>query len=241
MIARTIPSDAYPEQWETPSRAEEVHRLLGLNLPVQDWAAEEGIADEEVLDRIMKAADEKAAAKEESYTPAVMRVAEKSLLLQILDQKWRDHLLSLDHLRQAVGLRAYAQKDPLREYQREAFNLFDHMLGSVREAVTQMLMHVEIRVDAADLLARRQQERQKTMQEQRSDPALAAPPSASQQIGDWQQTTISRRTDPSERDAANPDTWGKVGRNEPCPCGSGKKYKQCHGKLGSDTPVERVG
>ncbi len=242
IVADTIPSDAYPDQWETASLAEEVHRLLDLNLPVEEWAAEECIADEEVLERITAAANEKAAAKEESYTPAVMRVAEKSLLLQILDQKWRDHLLSLDHLRQAVGLRAYAQKDPLREYQREAFNLFDGMLASVRESVTQMLMHVEIRVDAADLLARRRQEQQKTMQEQRSDPALSAQPaSPQQQIGDWQQTTVNRRIEPADRDPANPDTWGKVGRNEPCPCGSGKKYKQCHGKLGQDAPIERVG
>ncbi len=242
IVARCIPADAYPEQWETDSLAEEVHRILGLNLPVQEWAAEEGIADEEVLERITAAADEKAAAKEESYTPGVMRVAEKSLLLQILDQKWRDHLLSLDHMRQAVGLRAYAQKDPLREYQREAFNLFDGMLGNVREAVTQMLMHVEIRVDAADLLARRQQEQQKSLQEQRSDPALAAPPvPQQQQIGDWQQSVASRRTDAADRDANDPNTWGKVGRNEPCPCGSGKKYKQCHGKLGANEPAEPVG
>ncbi|MBT6202851.1 MAG: preprotein translocase subunit SecA, partial [Rhodospirillaceae bacterium] len=242
VVENCIPPDAYPEQWETDSLAEEVHRLLGLNLPVAEWAAEEGIADEEVLERILKAADEKVAQKEESYTPAVMRVAEKSLLLQILDQKWRDHLLSLDHMRQAVGLRAYAQKDPLREYQREAFNLFDRLLASVREAVTQMLMHVEIRVDAADLLARRQQEQQKKMQTQRSDPALAGVPrQQQQQIGDWEQaTSLTRRTDPTERKADNPDTWGKVGRNEPCPCGSGKKFKQCHGKLNQGSAGETV-
>ena len=244
MVANTIPADAYPETWETDSLAEEVHRVLGLNLPVSEWAAEEGIADEEVLERITRAADEKVEQKEEAYTPGVMRVAEKSLLLQIIDQKWRDHLLSLDHLRQAVGLRAYAQKDPLREYQREAFTLFDGLLDSIRESVTQMLMHVEIRVDAADLLARRQQNQQQKLQETRSDPALAAPPAAQQQrIGDWeQQATVVRKTDPSERKANDPNTWGKVGRNEPCPCGSGKKYKQCHGRLGSDaSAVERVG
>jgi preprotein translocase subunit SecA len=175
-----------------------------------------------------------------------MLVAEKSLLLQILDHKWRDHLLSLDHLRQAVGLRAYAQKDPLREYQREAFNLFDRMLDAVRESVTQMLMHVEIRVDGADLLARRQQQLQAKMQESRSDPALASAPPVTQpqkqtqQIGDWDAGPVVRRTDPNKRKAGDPGTWGRVGRNEACPCGSGKKYKHCHGRLESDATVERA-
>ncbi|MBC6441122.1 MAG: preprotein translocase subunit SecA [Rhodospirillales bacterium] len=243
MVVRCIPADAYPEQWEVDSLAEEVHRVLGLNLPVADWAAEEGIADEEVLERILQEADDKFARKKESYTPPVMRVAEKSLLLQILDQKWRDHLLSLDHLRQAVGLRAYAQKDPLREYQREAFDLFDGLLGGVRESVTQILMHVEIRVDAADLLTRRQQETERRMQATRTDPApAAAPQQQQQQVGNWEQSaTIMRKADPSERDPKDPSTWGKVGRNEPCPCGSGKKYKQCHGRLNQvGMAVERV-
>ena len=245
LVARCIPEGVYPEQWETHSLAEEVNRILGLNLPIADWAAEEGIADEEVRERIQKAADEKAAEKEQLYTPSVMRIAEKSLLLQILDNKWRDHLHSLDHLRQAVGLRAYAQKDPLREYQREAFNLFDHLLAGLREGVTQMLMHVEIRVDAADALARRQQEQQTRMQESRVDPALASQQPAAAALpqggaGEWDGGTVVRRTDPGQRKSAEPATWGRVGRNEPCPCGSGKKYKHCHGRLEQDATVERV-
>jgi preprotein translocase subunit SecA len=231
LVARCIPPNAYPEQWETDSLEEEVHRVLGLNLPVADWAKEEGIADEEVRERILAAADDKYAKKEETYTPKVMRLAEKSLLLQIVDQRWRDHLLSLDHLRQAVGLRAYAQKDPLREYQAEAFNLFDHMLDAVRESVTQVLMHIEIRVDAAaEQLAPREQP--KAMQESRSDPAFATPSTpAMVPAGVDMQQGAARRVDPKERDAADPSTWGRVGRNEPCPCGSGKKYKHCHGSL----------
>jgi preprotein translocase subunit SecA len=169
-----------------------------------------------------------------------MRVAEKSLLLQILDNKWRDHLHSLDPLRQAVGLRAYAQKDPLREYQREAFDLFDHLLAGLRESVTQMLLHVEIRVDAADVLARRQQQDQARLQESRTDPALAAQQPAESGIGDWDGGPVVRRTDPGQRKPGDPATWGRVGRNEPCPCGSGKKYKHCHGKLEQDATVERV-
>ena len=164
-----------------------------------------------------------------------MRLAEKSLLLQIIDQRWRDHLHSLDHLRQAVGLRAYAQKDPLREYQAEAFSLFDRMLDNVRESVTQVLMHIEIRVDAdADQLAPREPAR--PMQEGRSDPAFAQQPGQPGQpaVSDrlaWQPGQAVSRVDPDDRDPANPATWGKIGRNETCPCGSGKKYKHCHGKL----------
>ena len=232
LVARCIPTSAYPEQWETDSLEEEVHRILGLNLPIKDWSKEEGIADEEVRERILAAANDKYAKKEETYTPRVMRMAEKSLLLQIVDQRWRDHLLSLDHLRQAVGLRAYAQKDPLREYQAEAFNLFDHMLNNMRESVTQVLMHIEIRVDAGpDQLTPR--ERPQAMQESRSDPAFASALPASGTV-DWQ-SSQSRRVDPTARDAADPATWGRVGRNETCPCGSGKKFKHCHGSLDQQT------
>jgi preprotein translocase subunit SecA len=232
LVARCIPASAYPEQWETDSLEEEVHRILGLNLPIKDWSKEEGIADEEVRERILAAANDKYDKKEETYTPRVMRMAEKSLLLQIVDQRWRDHLLSLDHLRQAVGLRAYAQKDPLREYQAEAFNLFDHMLNNMRESVSQVLMHIEIRVDAGpDQLAPR--ERPQAMQESRSDPAFASAAPASGAI-DWQ-SNQSRRVDPTARDAADPATWGRVGRNEMCPCGSGKKFKHCHGSLDQQT------
>jgi len=237
LVARCIPANAYPEQWETDSLEEEVHRILGLNLPIADWAKEEGIADEEVKERILKAADEKYAKKVETYTDKVMRLAEKSLLLQIVDQRWRDHLHSLDHLRQAIGLRAYAQKDPLREYQAEAFNLFDRMLDNMRESVTQVLMHVEIRLDAAaDQLAPRERPQQQ-MHESRSDPAFEnpAPPRMAQE---WQ-VDKPRRVDPKERVAADPATWGKVGRNETCPCGSGKKYKHCHGNLDQQAGAAR--
>ncbi len=231
MVGRAIPEDAYPEQWQTAALAEEVRRVLGLELPVVAWAGEEGIADEEVLERIQQAAADKAREKEQRYTPAVMRLAEKSLLLQVLDQKWRDHLLSLDHLRQSVGLRAYAQKDPLREYQREAFDLFDGLLESVRETVTRTLMHVEIRLDAPPPAARPPS----ALREGRSDPALAAPPPRGGSV------RPPGRIDPARRRADDPSTWGKVGRNEPCPCGSGRKYKQCHGRLAHPAPTRRAG
>ena len=221
-----IPADTYPEQWDIEGLENDVRRILGLDLPVTAWAAEEGMAEEEVLDRVLGAADGAMDRKETEFTPEVMRIAEKSLLLQVIDQKWRDHLLALDHLRQSVGLRSYAQRDPLREYQREAFNLFDDLLISVRESVTQLLMRVEIR-SSAEMEAQRQEEARRRMQDSRGTPEM---PSSAR--GGWRPMPASmRRVRQSDRNPADPSTWGRVGRNERCPCGSGRKYKQCHGRI----------
>ncbi len=235
IVRRALPADVYPDQWDTAGLEEDLRRVLGLDLPAAAWAAEEGIAEEEVLERILEAADGKMREKEETFTPEVMRIAEKSLLLQIIDQKWRDHLLALDHLRQSVGLRSYAQRDPLREYQREAFNLFEELLVLVREAVTQLLMRVEIR-SAAEMEERRQQEARERMLESRG--AQAGPPADRRQ---WQPVPSSmRRVGKADRNPSDPTTWGRVGRNEPCPCGSGRKYKQCCGRLAT-APARRTG
>ncbi|MFQ5955272.1 MAG: preprotein translocase subunit SecA, partial [Kiloniellales bacterium] len=147
MVRRTLPENALPEQWDTHGLHEECLRLLALDLAIDDWTKEEGIADQEILERIERASDRKAAEKVGNYGPELMRLAEKSLLLQLLDQNWKDHLLSLDHLRQGIGLRAHAQRDPLIEYKREAFDLFEAMLERLRENVTGVLSHVELRVD----------------------------------------------------------------------------------------------
>src|SRR6266436_921401 len=147
MIGRCIPEKALPEQWDVKGLHEEGLRLLGLNLPVAEWAKEEGIADDEITKRIVDAADRKMAEKAANYGPELMRMAEKSLLLQLLDQTWKDHLLSLDHLRQGINLRAYAQRDPLNEYKREAFDLFEEMLVYLRQQVTSVLSYVELRME----------------------------------------------------------------------------------------------
>ena len=170
-----IPEKAYPEQWDLDGMHDSCRRLLGLDLPVRDWATEEGIADEEIRDRIAREADVHAAAKLGNYGAEVWRIAEKSLLLQILDQSWKDHLLTLDHLRQGIGLRAYGQRDPLNEYKREAFEIFESMLGSLREQVTQLLSHVELRLAGPDEGDSPEPERQAPqIQETRRDPAFAA-------------------------------------------------------------------
>jgi len=222
MVSRAIPEKAYPEQWDTALLHEECLRLLGLTLPVADWAKEEGIADAEIRARILDAADRKMAEKAVRYSPEVMRMVEKSLLLQVLDQTWKDHLLTLDHLRQGIGLRSYGQRDPLNEYKSEAFSLFEKMLDQLRENVTSVLCSIELQINQPSDVPMPQGPRE--MHETRTDPALGGPALGGP---DGEVDSVSRRP----FDPADSSTWGKVARNAACPCGSGKKYKQCHGRL----------
>jgi preprotein translocase subunit SecA len=144
LVAKHVPENAYPEQWDTRASSEELKRVLNLDLPVDEWAKEEGIADEEIFSRVERRADEHMAAKVAQWGADVIRYVEKSILLQTLDHLWREHLVMLDHLRQVIGLRGYGQRDPLNEYKAEAFNLFEAMSQSLREMVTAQLMRVEI-------------------------------------------------------------------------------------------------
>jgi preprotein translocase subunit SecA len=220
MVQRTIPESALPDQWEVQALHEECLRLLNLDLPVADWAKEEGIADAEIRERLTNAADEAAAAKVARFGPEIMRMAEKTLLLQILDQNWKDHLLTLDHLRQGINLRAYAQRDPLNEYKREAFELFERMLAQLRDNVTGVLSHVELRVERADQVP--QPRTPQRMREVHEDPALAEA-----MAGDDDGGGAAR----GQRSLQIGSPWAKTPRNAPCPCGSGKKFKHCHGRL----------
>ncbi len=224
MVARFIPEKAYAEQWEVGALHAEALRVLGLELPVAEWAKEEGCADEEIRQRILEASDRKMAEKAAQYSPELLRMAEKSLLLQLLDQHWKDHLLSLDHLRQGIGLRAYAQRDPLNEYKSEAFTMFEGLLARLRESVTMVLSHLELRVAQPESDLEPRPARQ--MRESRPSPANGEddlPPP--RRIGG------AARVAAAARDPLDPSTWGKVGRNERCPCGSSKKFKHCHGKV----------
>ncbi|MDF2095400.1 preprotein translocase subunit SecA [Aquibaculum arenosum] len=236
MVARFIPAKAYAEQWEVDSLHEEARRVFGLDLPIKDWAQEEGIADQEILDRLRQAIDARMAEKDENFGPEIMRAAEKQILLAVLDKQWKEHLLALDHLRHGIGLRAYGQRDPLNEYKREAFEMFETMLSRVREEVTLLLSHVQIRGPEAPNVPRPQQE----MHEGRQDPALAgaegeaaAGASAGPEAAPAHpavQPSVNRSPE-AAFDPEDPATWGRIGRNAPCPCGSGKKYKHCHGSL----------
>ena len=248
-----IPEKAYPEQWDLDGMHDACRRLLGVDLPIKEWASEEGIADEEIRDRITKEADVHVAAKLSNYGADIWRLAEKSLLLQILDQSWKDHLLTLDHLRQGIGLRAYGQRDPLNEYKAESFEMFENMLASLREQTTQLLSHVELRVAGPDEEDSPVPERHAPqMQETRRDPALAragagasadGPPALPPGGGGGRAPAPREAGEPAQAaagngtvrraafDQRNPETWSRVGRNAPCPCGSGRKYKRCHGTL----------
>jgi preprotein translocase subunit SecA len=226
LVLTYVPQKSYAEQWDMESLHKEIYRNYGVSLPVQEWAKEEGVADHEILERLDIEIDKLFAQKEQDYGSEVMRTLEKRILLLTLDQLWKDHLLSLDHLRQGIGLRAYGQKDPLNEYKREAFAMFEEMLSKLREIVTARLAHMELSEEqrSARALADTPKPAQK-MRESRIDPAFARDVAAPILV------QSKRNVNPEARDVADPQTWGKVARNEPCPCGSGKKYKQCHGQL----------
>jgi preprotein translocase subunit SecA len=238
LVARHIPKDAYPEQWDAEGLKTEAARLLNLDLPISEWVKEEGIADGEIKERLLEAANVHMAKKVANFGPEVMRMVEKSLLLQILDQMWKEHLLTLDHLRQGIGLRAYGQRDPLNEYKREAFALFQAMLERLRDRLTQVLAHVEFQLQpaaAADGSApadeavepRRDLVLEGTSASPMPSPAAAAgAPTAAQPQGQPRPRAGAVAADPQD-----PNTWRRTPRNAACPCGSGRKFKHCHGRL----------
>lgn len=212
MVSKHIPEKAYAEQWDGPGLQEDVKTKLNLDLPILDWVNEDGIADEEIRERLIRKTDEFFAAKAARFTPDVMRQVEKAVLLQTLDHLWREHLVQLDHLRQVVGFRGYGQRDPLNEYKAESFELFESLLLGLRESVTMQLAHIELSRDLPEMPDDMDED---DMFESRPDPV----------------TGENVATAAEERDPQNPESWGKVGRNEACPCGSGKKFKHCHGQF----------
>jgi preprotein translocase subunit SecA len=236
LVADAIPEKSYAEQWDVETLTQAMKDVFGLDLPLAEWAAEEGIGEAEFHERLIKAADEKAANKAANFGPQVMRQIERAVLLQTLDNLWREHLVTLEHLRQVIGLRGYGQRDPLNEYKNEAFTLFEHMLARLREAVTGQLMHVELaRPDEAPPL---EPTELPPMEVHHFDPttgedefALETANAGSNGRGGAAKPARSRKAGAAAAavDPADPATWGKVQRNALCPCGSGKKYKHCHG------------
>lgn len=224
MVSSHIPEKAYAEQWDSEGLEKEMNEIFGLELPIQDWAKEEGIADEEILSRLEEAGNVKAAQRAAEIGPDIMRRVEKAILLQTLDQEWREHLLQLEQLRQVVGLRGYGQRDPLNEYKTESFSLFEHLLHTLRSDTVKQLMNIQVNVEAPpppprDVLAEAEEQHIDPMtgQNEMDDaPRIANPPI---------------RRQPSEMNPGDSSTWGKVPRNSACPCGSGKKYKHCHGAV----------
>ncbi|MFZ4540505.1 MAG: preprotein translocase subunit SecA [Rickettsiales bacterium] len=225
LVSLHIPPQSYAEAWDPSGLHTELLRVYGLNLPVHDWVAEEGIGHDEILHRVQAATDNLFIEKAASFPPEVYKLAEKRILLETLDQLWKDHLLSLDQLRQGINLRAYAQKDPLNEYKQEAFTLFESMLNHLREAVISRIARLQIRMELTDEIMNLKP--QQSIQISRQDPALANAMDEDRAPAQ----TLRMHAKPEERVATDPATWGKVGRNDACPCGSGKKFKHCHGTL----------
>ena len=225
LVARYIPPGSYAEAWEPVTLQHEVFRIYGLGLDIELWAKEEGIADGEILERLHNEVEALFASKAASFPEGVYPLAEKRVLLETLDQLWKDHLLTLDHLRQGINLRAYAQRDPLNEYKQEAFSLFEHMLNHLREVVVSRLARLQIRIELTDDIMNLKPRAPQAMQESRVDPAAQPQPPAQPA------QTLPFRNPSTTRNPADPTSWGKVARNEACPCGSGKKFKHCHGAL----------
>ncbi|MGE7369725.1 preprotein translocase subunit SecA [Neorhizobium sp. NPDC001467] len=220
LVGKHIPERAYAEQWDAAGLQAEVARLLNLELPIVEWAQEEGIGEDDLRERITEAANKANAERTERFGADIMTYVQRSVTLQTLDHLWREHIVNLDHLRSVVGFRGYAQRDPLQEYKAEAFELFQALLANLREAVTAQMMRVELVQNPE-------------------------PPQAPEVFGEhhidastgWDEAANRDGQDfvaaPQDRRPEDPSTWGKVGRNENCPCGSGKKYKHCHGAFES--------
>jgi preprotein translocase subunit SecA len=219
LVNKHIPESAYAEQWDAKGLEEGVREALNMDLPVEAWAKEEGIAEDNIRERLMELGDKAAAEKMERFGPDIAKYVEKSVVLQAVDTLWREHLVNLDHLRSVVGFRGYAQRDPLNEYKSEAFELFQALLTNLRSSVTSQLSRVEVVRQAAEA------------------PAPSLPDMFGEHIdGSTGLNDFGDSFDEGlqfvaaeERNPDDPATWGKIGRNEACPCGSGKKFKHCHG------------
>ena len=216
-----MPPKTYADQWDTQGFYAAVIEHLNVDLPIIAWCEEEGVDDDVIRERLIEATDKAMAAKAEAFGPQNMRTIEKQLLLQSIDGKWRDHLMTLEHLRSVVGFRGYAQRDPLNEYKNESFQLFESMLDSLRQDVTQKLgqaqpMSAEERNAFMQEIAARQAEMQKDAAQAEEEPRVAVPSATAVADGFVED---------------DPTTWGNPSRNDPCPCGSGKKFKHCHGRL----------
>ena len=216
LIHEFMPPKTYADQWNTEGLYAAVIERLGVDVPVMEWCAEEGVDDEQISERLLVATDQHITEKTEIFGAENMRMIEKQLLLQSIDGKWREHLLTLEHLRSVVGLRSHAQRDPLNEYKNEAFQLFESMLDSLREDVTQKLSQIRPITEEEQREMAEQMAAQQAAAEAASGPALPQPSAAAVASGFV---------------AGDPTTWGNPGRNSSCPCDSGEKFKHCHGRV----------
>ncbi len=231
MVAARVPEKAFSEQWELAGLAADVSRVFNITLPVEQWGKEEGIDETHLRERLQKAIDEMMAGRAANMGPDLMRFIEKSLLIQNLDAVWKEHLYALDHLRQGIGLRAYGQRDPLNEYKAEAFILFNALLNELKERITSMLARVELAPERPltppPML--------RTVESHPQSVFGVASPEVASNVGVIEAAAPRMVTAQPARspvvDPDDPGTWAATPRNAPCPCGSGKKYKHCHGRF----------
>jgi preprotein translocase subunit SecA len=227
LISKHIPENAYAESWDATGLRERLRDAVAIDFPVEDWAKEEGIADEEIRDRVIKAADRLYTEKREKYSADIMQQVEKSVLLQTLDRLWREHIIAVDYLRQVIHLRGYGQRDPLNEYKTEGFTLFSEMVTRLKEAVTGQLMRVEIQM-RPDEGALPDESQLPFMQAHHID-ATTGQDDVGEGLPMFATAAMGALAASAAVDPKNTETWGNVGRNDECPCGSGKKFKHCHG------------
>jgi preprotein translocase subunit SecA len=240
LVDENLPPKAYADQWDTEGLTGACREWVGMDLPIADWAAEEGVDQDAVRDRIVAASDRMMGEKLDAFGPETMKTIEKQLLLQTIDAKWREHLLRLEHLRSVVGFRGYAQRDPLNEYKSESFQLFETMLNALRLDVTQKLSQVrpiskeEQEQLVAQFMAQQQASAAAAAAREAAVPAAApalALAEAGAPVGVMQAAVADRVPLVAGFDETDPSTWGAPARNAPCPCGSGEKFKYCHGRM----------
>ncbi len=233
LVATYVPAKSYAEQWDVDGLKKEISEVFGREIPVDDWAKEEGVADTEISERLIEAVNAhyarhaadiigKAREMGDKDPENFVRGLEKRILLMNLDTNWREHLQTLDHLRSAVGLRGYGQRDPVNEFKTEAFGLFEGLLDGLRRDVTRTLMHVRLRGSEQPIP---EPQPLKTVE------THANPQTGENEMAFAGASTLRARETAKEVDPNNPESWGRVPRNAPCPCGSGKKFKQCHGSI----------
>ena len=226
LISVHVQPGSAPQEWHVNELQQEINRITGFVLPVDQWSKEPEMDSDTLTQRIVENVEQQLAAKNVGLPESIVHLVEKNILLQVLDQLWKEHIASLDYMRYTIVLRAYGQKDPLNEYKKEAFNMFSDMLDTLRERITFMTCRVQIQPqNAEDLQLRTAPTR---MQEVHETPhsllSNSAPEPKAEKPTPFRYSKVA--IDPN-----NPETWGKVSRNDPCPCGSGQKYKHCHGKI----------
>jgi preprotein translocase subunit SecA len=232
LIDAYMPPKSYPDKWDVEGLVEAIRDRLSMDLPIAAWAAEEGVDQAEVLTRLIAQSDAMMDEKLAAFGPESMRSIEKQLLLQTIDTKWRDHLLKLEHLRSVVGFRGYAQRDPLNEYKTESFTLFESMLDSLRQDVTQKLSQIRpISAEEQKALMEQYQAQLAAHQAAQAQARLAAVEASAGAVAAAAPAAAVQTEALAGFDEADPTTWGNPSRNDACPCGSGEKFKHCHGKL----------